>query len=107
MATHPLSRSPGGVAAILLVAGPVSLCRCALHCQGVRQQLAFHCTSRHGLSWASGYKLNFPNTDASRQNDIYEMHNSPWCGVVGVKRIKKAIEWLYTWQYLKYDVEHM
>ena len=37
---NPLSRSPGVVAAMLPVAGPEVLCRCAaLHCEGPRQQM--------------------------------------------------------------------
>ena len=38
----PLSRSPGVVAAMLPVAGPDALCRCAsVHCKGPKQQLTF------------------------------------------------------------------
>ena len=39
----PLSRSPGVVAAMLPVAGPDALCRCAaVHCKGPKQQTYIH-----------------------------------------------------------------
>ena len=52
----PLSRSPGVVAAMLPVAGPEALCRCAaLHCEEPRQQMAFRWMQSTG-----GYKVSEP-----------------------------------------------
>jgi len=73
----PLSKSPGVVAAMLPVAGPIFLCRCcAVHCQGSRQQLTFRWMQSSG-----GYQVSEPLPT--------EMMASGLCAVMARSQVSK------------------
>ena len=65
--------------------------------------------SIHQQAWSvvvtSYVRLVIPNADALRQCVMYEMHDSPFCGHVGVKKTRKAVERPYTGPSMKEDVE--
>ena len=58
-----------------------------------------------GLWWSNTDKLAIPDAFDLRQFVMYEMHDSPYRGHVGINKSKKAIELLYYWPALAADVE--